>query len=106
MEFEVFELDMWQTSQGCWQENNRYLLGRVKVDVGSIDEITDVKLLDAMYRFKVRGLTGLTAPAISTTDRRRVYAEDLFGDGSWFEVGAKKGYMPMYGLRPVWQGGT
>ena len=29
---------------------------------------------------------------------RRVYAEDLYGDGHWWEVGAKKDHMPLYGL--------
>ena len=101
MEFEVFELDMWPDGEGGWEENDRHRLGRIQIDVDSIDKITDVKLIDALYRFKVRGSFGLTSPAINTTDRRRVYAEDLYGDGRWFEVGAKKEHLPMYGLKPV-----
>ena len=34
-----------------------------------------------------------------TTDRRTVYAEDYYGDGSWWEVGAVKNHVPVYGLK-------
>lgn len=98
MKFELYELDMWRTLDGDWEENDRHRLGIIDIDVKTIDEINEFKLLDAVYRFKVRGVLGLTAPAISTTDRRRVYAEDPYGDGHWFEVGAKKEHQPLYGL--------
>ena len=39
--------------------------------------------------------------ALNTTDRRRVYAEDYSGDGTWWEVGTVKDRMPVYGLRLI-----
>lgn len=97
--FDVFALDMLPDGNGGWEENARYRVGEISVEAENIDAVTDKMLLDALYRLKLRNFAGLSYPAISTTDRRVVYAEDFYGDGAWWEVGSKKGHEPCYGLR-------
>ena len=69
--FEVYYMDMYM-DEGGWTENERHLLGELTVE-----------------------------SALNTTDRRRVYAEDYSGDGTWWEVGTVKDRMPVYGLRLI-----
>ncbi len=97
--FEVFILDMYQ-EDGCWVENERHYLGRLKVTPAT-GEVDESDILAAMKQFSYSDLTGCRFQALKTTDRRRVYAEDYYGDGSWWEVGTVKDRAPVYGLREV-----
>lgn len=62
-------------------------------------DLDDVDILSALKGFSYRDFTGRTICALATTDRRTVYAEDFYGDGSWWEVGSVKGRVPVYGLK-------
>lgn len=64
-------------------------------------EVDESDILAAMKQFSYSDLTGCRFQALKTTDRRRVYAEDYYGDGSWWEVGTVKDRAPVYGLREV-----
>lgn len=97
--FEVFVLDVYQ-EDGCWVENERHCLGKLKV-MPVAGEIDGSDILAAMKQFSYSDLMGRRFQALQTTDRRRVYVEDYYGDGSWWEVGTVKGRMPVYGLREV-----
>ena len=85
--FEVYLLDVFLDESG-WQENERFYLGTLDVDI-----------LAAMKNFRYRDYTGRQISALVTTDRRTVYAEDYYGDGSWWEIGAVKNRVPVYGLK-------
>lgn len=67
--FDVFYLDMWADGEGGWEENERHFL------------------------------CGRQIRTLDTTDRRRVYAEDYYGSGEWWEVGSVKEWRPIYGLQ-------
>ena len=95
--FDVYELDMWADGEGGWTENNRIKVGQISVPVKTLDDITPKALLLAMKGESADN----THPYITTTDQRRVYAEDLYGMGEWWEVGAVKNHYPMFGLQLV-----
>ena len=97
--FSVWRLDVLPDEDGLWIENDRCHIGDIKVRAEDIDEIHDWMLLKAMYRLKIGVAFGRDVNAISTIDRRRVYAEDYSGDGTWWEVGEVKGMKPLYGLK-------
>jgi len=97
--FEVFVLDVYQ-EDGCWVENERHRLGKLEVTPATGD-VDGYDILAAMKQFSYSDLMGHRYQAIQTTDRRRVYAEDYYGDGSWWEVGTVKDRMPVYGLKEV-----
>lgn len=96
--FDAYYMDMLYGPDG-WQENNRIPIGKVTVKAESFDSLDERKILKAMTEFKVKTLFGGQAAAIGTTDRRRVFAEDLYGDGTWWEVGVVRRHEPMYGLK-------
>ena len=96
--FEVFVLDVYQ-EDGCWIENERHRLGKMEVLTALSQEIDAAEILTAMARFSYPDFCGRRLRALNTTDRRRVYAEDYYGDGTWWEVGTVKDRMPVYGLR-------
>lgn len=96
--FEVYALDVYQ-EDGCWIENERHRLGKMEVLPALGREIDTVEILSAMARFSCPDLCGRRLRALNTTDRRRVYAEDYYGDGTWWVVGTVKGRMPVYGLK-------
>ncbi len=96
--FEVYALDVYQ-EDGCWIENERHRLGKMEVLPALGQEIDTVEILSAMARFSYPDLCGRRLRALNTTDRRRVYAEDYYGDGTWWEVGTVKDRMPVYGLK-------
>lgn len=96
--FEVFYLDVYM-EDGCWVENERHRLGKLEVVPALNREVDGTDILTAMRRFSYPDLCGRRLQALSTTDRRRVYAEDYSGDGTWWEVGTIKDRMPIYGLR-------
>lgn len=97
--FEVFSLDVYMDEAGCWTENSRTSLGELEVEPAVGSEIDSVDIIAALKRFGYSDLTGRQIKALVTTDRRVVYAEDYYGDGTWWEVGAVKGHVPVYGLR-------
>lgn len=100
MKFIVYLMDMLHDPDAGWIENARTQLGSLVVEKEP-DEMTDKDILQALAQFTTVDLMGRQCGTISTTDRRRVYAEDLYQDGSWWEVGAVKGHQPMYGLEQV-----
>ena len=98
MEFDVYLLDVYLDEEG-WVENERYLLGRLEIEPAIGKDLDDVDVLSALKGFSYRDLTGRSIGALVTTDRRTVYAEDHYGDGTWWEVGSVKGRVPVYGLK-------
>ena len=96
--FDVYLLDMYPDESG-WIENERSLLGKLEVGLPTENEINDVEILSALKKSSYRDCMGRQINFLSTTDRRTVYAEDYYGDGSWWEVGTVKGRRPVYGLR-------
>lgn len=98
--FEVYYMDMYM-DEGGWTENERHLLGELTVESALNREIDDIDILAAMARFTYPDFCGCHHKALNTTDRRRVYAEDYSGDGTWWEVGTVKDRMPVYGLRLI-----
>jgi len=96
--FSVWILDMLY-EYGTWVENDRHKNGYLEIRAESLDKVTDVQLLKAMSEHKIGTVFGQKTYAISTTDRRRVYAEDYYGDGTWWEIGQKRGHCPLYGLK-------
>jgi len=98
--FEVYYMDMWMDEEG-WTENERHLLGELTVKQALNGEIDDIDILTALAQFSYPVNYGCRQRALTTTDRRRVYAEDYSGDGTWWEVGTVKDRMPVYGLRLI-----
>ena len=96
--FDVFALDMIPGSDEGWIENERHLVGRVAVEAESYDTISDKNILKALKNFDLKTITGSLIPALNTTDRRRIFAEDYYGDGTWWEVGNVRQHKPCYGL--------
>lgn len=98
--FEVYYMDMYM-DEGGWIENERHLLGKLTVKPALNREIDEIDILTAMARFSYPDYCWCYHKALTTTDRRRVYAEDYSGDGTWWEVGTVKDRMPVYGLRLI-----
>lgn len=98
--FEVYYMDMFM-DEGGWTENERHLLGELAVEPALNGEIDDTDILAAMARFSYPDYNGCRHGVLTTTDRRRVYAEDYYGDGTWWEIGTVKDRMPVYGLRLI-----
>jgi len=98
MVFDVYYLDVYM-DEGGWTENERHRLGRMEVVPTLSQRIDGTEILSAMARFSYPDLCGRRLRALDTTDRRRVYAEDFYGDGTWWEVGTVKNRMPVYGLK-------
>lgn len=96
--FDVYLLDVYLDEDG-WQENERHKLGSVEVNCANGEEPDGVDILAALKDFSYRDLCGRSISALVTTDRRKVYAEDYYGDGSWWEIGAVKNRVPVYGLK-------
>ena len=96
--YDVYLLDMYLDECG-WTENERHLLRKLDIELTVGPEIDDVDVLTALKNFSYRDLTGRSIIALVTTDRRTVYAEDYYGDGSWGEVGAVRNRVPVYGLK-------
>lgn len=96
--FEVYLLDVFLDECG-WQENERFYLGTLKIEPAVGKSLDDVDILAAMKNFRYKDYAGRQISALVTTDRRTVYAEDYYGDGSWWEIGAVKNRVPVYGLK-------
>lgn len=98
--YEVYHMDVYM-DEGGWTENERHWLGELMVRPALNGEIDCIDILSAMARFTYPDFYGCRNKALTTTDRRRVYAEDYYGDGSWWEVGTVKDHMPVYGLKRI-----
>ena len=99
VDFDLYELDMLPDGYGGWEENQRFLIGEVSVQADENGHVEDKAVISKVAATRVRDLTGRAHNCLTTTDRRRVYVEDMYGDGSWLEVGAVKMHLPIYGLR-------
>ena len=95
----VYQLDAWRDHDGGWYINDQFERGTLKIKLAKGESVNDKKILEAMRDFTVWSITGTGFPALTTTDRRRVYAEDLYATGDWWEVGRKKEHCPLFGLR-------
>lgn len=98
--FDVFLLDVYQ-DEGGWIENERHFLGTTDLKIANGGEPDEVDILNALRKFSYRDVSGREIRALDTTDRRTVFAEDYYGDGSWWEVGTVKEKMPVYGMKAV-----
>lgn len=96
--YRVFQLDMWRDEDG-WFENDRFELGVLTVRLPAGGDPDEKTILAAMSGFEVTDIAGRTFPALNTTDPDRVWAEDLYSDGEWWEVGVVKGRHPVFGLQ-------
>lgn len=98
--FDVYLLDVYK-DEGVWTENERHKLGSMEVKpvIGSDLDCRDI--IEALMNFKYQDLVGRQYNALNTSDRRRVYAEDYYGNGEWWEVGTVKEHMPVFGLALV-----
>ena len=99
--FDVYELDMWSDGDGGWTENARYKIGSIHVPDMDVGDMTEVEILKVMKKAAFRSMTGTSFHPLTTRNRKRVYAEDYYGDGKWWEVGIVKGHQPLYGLALV-----
>ena len=101
--YDVYQMDMCASEDGTgWIENARLLIGSVTLPVTSLEDVTEVMVLKALKKARFTGMTGLTSfRPLATRNRKKVYAEDYYGDGQWWEVGSVKGHCPMYGLSPA-----
>lgn len=97
--FEVFYLDVYMDDAGCWTENDRTPLGELVVNPAVGSNVDAVDVISAMNAFSYSDIIGRRIKALDTSDRRVVYAEDYYGDGTWWEVGTVKGHTPVYGLK-------
>lgn len=96
--FAVYLLDVFLDESG-WQENQRFHLGELEIEPVIGKELDDVDILTAMRKFSYQDFTGRRINALITTDRRKVYAEDCYGDGTWWEIGSIEDRVPVYGLK-------
>ena len=96
--YDLYLLDMWADGDEGWYENQRFRLGILNVSHKLFNTDED-DILEEMLSFRYREITGRYCPLITTTDRRRLFIEDVYGDGSWWEVGDVAGHRPIYGLR-------
>ena len=97
-QFEVYLLDGF-LDDGVWQENERYYLGNLEIQSAVGNDIDDADVLQAMWNFVYVDYAGRGIRALPSSDRRTVYAADLYGDGTFWEIGLKKGEAPLYGLK-------
>lgn len=97
--FRVYELDMLDYGDIGWVENNRFDIGAITISAPSFKEITPKMFLNSVSRVRIESMFGFAKDALPGSDLRRYYVEDLYGDGSWFEIGMRRGHQPLYGLR-------
>ena len=105
VDFDLYELDMQPDGYGGWEENQRFHIGEVSVQADENGHVEDNAVISKVAATRVRDLVGRVHNCLTTTDRRRVYVEDLYGDGSWLEVGVVKTHLPIYGLKRRYERG-
>lgn len=98
--FDVFLLDVYQ-DEGGWIENERHYLGTTELKVANGMDPLEEDILGAILRFSYRDTSGREVAALKADDRRVVYVEDYYGDGSWWEIGTAEEKMPIYGMKAV-----
>ena len=86
----VYLLDMMWDGDSFY-ENNRQGIGIVQVPVTEDGEVTEKALIDTMIKY---GFCDIQ-------NRRIVYAEDLYGDGTRYEIGIKRDHVPVFSVEPV-----
>ena len=100
--YDVYLLDMAADDSGNgYVENNRIQIGSVQIPVEDNGDMSDVAMLKALKRARFVDILGRVYHPLDTRNRRKVYAEDYFGDGQWWEVGSVKGHCPIFGLAPA-----
>lgn len=97
--FEVYSLDMLPDENDGWVENERQKIGTIKIQSG--EQSLPAAMLAALRNLTCRDIAGREHYILNTTDRRRIYVEDFYGTGEWWEVGTKKGRKPFLGLQLV-----
>ena len=97
--FEVYSLDMLPDENGGWVENERQKIGTLEIRCS--EQSIPRCILDGLHNSIVRDIAGREHHILDTTDRRRIYIEDFYGTGEWWEVGTKKGNKPFLGLQLV-----
>lgn len=98
--FEVYTLDTFPDDEdGGWVETERQKIGTIEIQSG--EQALPVVILDALRNLTYRDVAGREHHILNTTDRRRIYVEDFYGTGEWWEVGTKKGRKPFLGLQMV-----
>ena len=86
---EVFHLDMWRNEQNDWTENDRFLLATISIN-GWINKRKLMKLIREDRR---------TNPYLHNLPPQSIYIEDLYGTGTWYEIGARKQHEPYVGIK-------
>lgn len=99
-EFDVYHMEMLPDGDD-YVENNRWWIGRIKVDAETLDDVKPKAIMLALANLRIGALFGQAVFAVNSTDLRRYYVEDLYGSGEWFEVGIKKLHKPLIGLKPL-----
>lgn len=97
--FEVYTLDMFPDGDGGWVENERQKIGTIEIQ--SSEQAFPEAILNALCNLTCSDIAGREHHVLNTTDRRRIYIEDFYGTGEWWEVGTKKGRKPFLGLQMV-----
>lgn len=98
-QYEVYILDMLPDGDGGWLENERQKIGSIEVDCS--EQSLPLAILNALRDFTCSDIAGREHNVLTTTDRRRIYIEDYYETGTWWEVGVRKGHKPFLGLSLV-----
>lgn len=98
-QYDVFAIDMFPDGVGGWVENERQKIGLLHIECNG--DVTPESIIAILRDFTYTDFLGAEHHVLTTTDRRRIYAEDYYGDGSWWEVGTRKGHKPFLGLSLV-----
>ena len=102
MKYMVYLMDMVRYPDE-WVENSRIPLGSLTIGK-DLDAVTDKDIIKALFEYQFVDLMGRQKRTILTTDRRKVYAEDLYRNGKWWEVGAVRDHQPLYALELAEEG--
>ena len=100
-DYDVYLLDMWGNEDDGYEENQRFLVGRIQVLAPTFEDVSEVGILRAMKKLEIADIVGHRCKALTTMRRDVVYIEDLYGTGLWWEIGDVKTRKPVYGLEYV-----
>jgi len=96
--FAVYELDVWPDEDGGWRWNDKIRVGNIRVPNPPGIGYSEVSILKALKKLTVTEMTGRKYRCLETRNRRKVFIEDVSGDGLWFEVGTIKDQKPIYSV--------